>query len=127
MLSTKRLKAFLPTSRSEKAKTFYQGILGLKLLSEDNYALEFEANGTLLRITVVETFTPHSFTVLGWDVDDIRSMILKLTEKGVTFERYGFLRQDDLGVWTSPGGTEVAWFKDPDGNLLSLSGSKYKR
>lgn len=124
MLSTKRLKAFLPTSRSEKAKTFYQGILGLKLLSEDNYALEFEANGTLLRITVVETFTPHSFTVLGWDVDDIRSMILKLTEKGVTFERYGFLRQDDLGVWTSPGGTEVAWFKDPDGNLLSLSESK---
>ena len=121
MLSTKKLKAFLPTSGSEKAKSFYQGVLGLKLLSEDSYALEFEVNGTLLRITVVESFTPHSFTVLGWDVDDIRSMILKLTEKGVTFERYGFLRQDDLGVWTSPGGTEVAWFKDPDGNTLSLS------
>jgi catechol 2,3-dioxygenase-like lactoylglutathione lyase family enzyme len=124
MLSTKRLKAFLPTSHSDKAKTFYQDVLGLKLLSEDNYALEFEANGTLLRITVVETFTPHSFTALGWDVDDIRSMILNLTEKGVAFERYGFLRQDDLGVWTSPGGTEVAWFKDPDGNLLSLSEHK---
>ena len=116
--------AFLPTSGSDKAKTFYQGLLGLKLLSEDNYALEFEVNGTLLRITVVETFTPHSFTVLGWDVDDIRSMIVSLTEKGVTFERYGFLRQDDLGIWTSPGGTEVAWFKDPDGNLLSLSEHK---
>jgi len=124
MLSTERLKAFLPTSHSDKAKTFYQDVLGLKLLSEDNYALEFEANGTLLRITVVETFTPHSFTALGWDVDDIRPMILKLTEKGVAFERYGFLRQDDLGVWTSPGGTEVAWFKDPDGNLLSLSEHK---
>ena len=124
MLSTNRLKAFLPTSSSDKAKTFYQGVLGLKLLSEDNYALEFEANGTLLRITVVEKFMPHSFTVLGWDVDDIRSMILRLTEKGVSFERYGFLRQDDLGVWTSPGGTEVAWFKDPDGNLLSLSEHK---
>ena len=124
MLSTKTFKAFLPTSRSDKAKTFYQGVLGLKLLSEDNYALEFEVNGTLLRITVVETFTPHSFTVLGWDVDDIRSMIVRLIEKGVTFERYGFLRQDDLGIWTSPGGTEVAWFKDPDGNLLSLSEHK---
>lgn len=124
MLSTQRLKAFLPTSRSDKAKIFYQDVLGLKLLSEDDYALEFDANGTLLRITVVDTFTPHSFTVLGWDVDDIRSIILKLTEKGVSFERYGFLRQDDLGVWTSPGGTEVAWFKDPDGNLLSLSEPK---
>ena len=124
MLSTTKLKAFLPTSGSEKAKSFYQGVLGLKLISEDSYALEFEVNGTLLRITVVESFTPHSFTVLGWDVEDIRSMILSLTEKGVTFERYGFLRQDDLGVWTSPGGTEVAWFKDPDGNLLSLSEHK---
>jgi catechol 2,3-dioxygenase-like lactoylglutathione lyase family enzyme len=124
MLSTKRFKTFLPTSGSDKAKTFYQGILGLKLLSEDNYTLEFEVNGTLLRITVVETFTPHSFTVLGWDVDDIRSMIMRLIEKGVTFERYGFLRQDDLGIWTSPGGTDVAWFKDPDGNLLSLSEHK---
>ena len=124
MLSTKKLKAFLPTTGPDKAKMFYQDVLGLKLLSEDNFGLEFEVNGTLLRIAVVEVFTPHSFTVLGWDVDDIRSLILELTEKGVTFERYGFLRQDELGVWTAPGGTEVAWFKDPDGNLLSLSENK---
>ncbi len=124
MLSAKKLKAFLPTTHPDKAKTFYQNVLGLKLLSEDNYALEFDVNGTSLRITVVETFTPHSFTVLGWEVGDIRSMIRRLTEKGVVFERYNFLKQDDLGVWTSPGSAEVAWFKDPDNNLLSLTEQK---
>ena len=121
MLSAKKLKAFLPTSHPDKAKNFYGNILGLKLLSEDNYALEFDVNGTSLRITVVEAFAPHAFTVLGWDVDDIRSMIRRLVEKGVIFERYNFLKQDDLGVWTSPAGAEVAWFKDPDNNLLSLT------
>jgi catechol 2,3-dioxygenase-like lactoylglutathione lyase family enzyme len=124
MLSAKKLKAFLPTTHPDKAKAFYQNVLGLKLLSEDNYALEFDVNGTSLRITVVETFTPYSFTVLGWEVDDIRSMIRRLTEKGVVFERYNFLKQDDLGIWTSPSGAEVAWFKDPDNNLLSLTEQK---
>ena len=124
MLSAKKLKAFLPTTHPDKAKDFYGNVLGLKLLSEDNYALEFDVNGTPLRITVVEAFTPHSFTVLGWDVDDIRSVIRRLREKGVIFERYNFLKQDDQGVWTSPGGAEVAWFKDPDNNLLSLTEHK---
>jgi catechol 2,3-dioxygenase-like lactoylglutathione lyase family enzyme len=124
MLSSNKLKAFLPTSKPDKAKEFYQRVMGLKLLSEDNYGLEFDVNGTPLRITVVETFTPHAFTVLGWDVSDIRSMIARLNEKGINFEKYNFLKQDNLGIWSSPSGAEVAWFKDPDGNLLSLTEHK---
>jgi catechol 2,3-dioxygenase-like lactoylglutathione lyase family enzyme len=121
MLSDKKLKAFIPTTQPEKAKQFYQIILGLKLLSEDNYAMEFDANGTSLRVTRVETLNPHPFTVLGWDVEDIDSLIVLLKEKGVKFESYAFLKQDKLDIWTSPSGAKVAWFKDPDNNLLSLT------
>jgi hypothetical protein len=121
MLTHSSLKAFLPTVMPVEAKKFYKDILELKLLSEDNYALQFDANGTFLRITIVPQFKPHSFTVLGWDVNDIHSAIQLLNEKGVYCEKYDFLEQDSFGVWTSPSGTKVAWFKDPDGNLLSLS------
>jgi predicted enzyme related to lactoylglutathione lyase len=121
MLADKELKAFVPTVNPEKAKSFYEDILGLKLLSADNYALEFDANKTLLRVIIVEEFKPHEFTVLGWNVDDISSSIKSLNKKGVLCEKYDFLEQDDLGIWTSPGGSKVAWFKDPDGNVLSLS------
>ena len=121
MLADKELKAFVPTVKPEKAKSFYKDILGLKLLSEDNYALEFDANKILLRVIIVQELKPQVFTVLGWNVDDITSSIKLLNEKGVLFEKYDFLEQDDLGVWTSPGGSKVAWFKDPDGNILSLS------
>ncbi len=121
MLADKKLKAFVPTVMPDKAKLFYQDILGLKLLSEDKYALEFDANGTLLRVTRVNELKPHPFTVLGWDVDDISTTIKSLNKKGIVCEKYDFLEQDNLGVWTAPGGAKVAWFKDPDGNVLSLS------
>ncbi len=121
MLSDKKLKAFVPTIKPERAKIFYKDILGLKLLSEDNYALEFDANGTLLRVTIVQDFKPHPFTILGWNIDNIVSMIKQLNEKNIFCERYEFLEQDDLGIWTSPNGSKVAWFKDPDGNVLSLT------
>jgi hypothetical protein len=121
MLSDKKLKAFIPTINPVKAKKFYMDILGLTLLSEDNYALEFNANGTLLRITTVEKLNPQPFTVLGWDVDNIVFLIESLVSKGVIFERYNFFEQDNLGIWTSPSGAKVAWFKDTDGNLLSLT------
>jgi len=96
-------------------------ILGLTLLSEDNYAMEFNANGTLLRITTVPELEPHPFTVLGWSVDNITFLIESLISKGVVFERYGFLKHNKLGIWVAPSGAKVAWFKDPDGNLLSLT------
>jgi len=121
MLEDKKLKAFIPTVKQEQAKDFYRDILGLELLSQDSYALEFFANGTLLRITTVEKFVPHPFTVLGWDVDGLSDLIESFALKGVHFEKYDFLEQDKLRIWTSPGGARVAWFKDPDGNLLSLT------
>lgn len=121
MLADKKLKAFIPTMMPEKAKTFYQDILGLELLSEDEYALEFNANGVLLRVTTVPSLQPHEFTVLGWNVPDISSLIRLMNSKGIFCEKYAFLKQNDLGIWEAPGGTKVAWFKDPDGNLLSLT------
>jgi predicted enzyme related to lactoylglutathione lyase len=121
MLANKELKAFVPTVKPAEAKKFYNDILGLTLLSEDNYALEFNANGTLLRVSIVPELTPYPFTVLGWNIEDISSVIKSLNEKGITFEKYGFLQQDNLGIWTSPNGSKVAWFKDPDGNVLSLT------
>jgi len=121
MITRLKLKAFIPTIKSEKAKVFYKDLLGLKLISEDNYGLEFDSNGTRLRINIVQEFKPHPFTVLGWDVDSIKSTIQSLNKKGIVFEKYDFIEQDELGIWTAPGGTKVAWFKDPDKNILSLS------
>jgi catechol 2,3-dioxygenase-like lactoylglutathione lyase family enzyme len=121
MLADKKLKAFVPTIKPEEAKSFYQDILGLKLLSQDSYALEFEVNRALLRVTTVQELKPQPFTVLGWNVGDIASTIKLLNDKSVFCEKYDFLDQDDLGIWTSPNGSKVAWFKDPDGNVLSLT------
>lgn len=121
MLSDKKLKAFVPTVNPAKAKGFYMNTLGLKLISENAYALEFNTNGTPLRITIVPELKPHPFTVLGWNVDDIASIIKSLAAKGVVFERYDFFEQDKLGIWVAPSGAKVAWFKDPDGNILSLT------
>ena len=121
MLSQLKLKAFIPTTQLVKARKFYIEKLGLRILSEDNYGLECESNGTHLRITIVESLIPQPFTVLGWDTVDIISTVMRLGEKGIIFERYSFIEQDELGIWTAPDGTRVAWFKDPDGNVLSIS------
>jgi catechol 2,3-dioxygenase-like lactoylglutathione lyase family enzyme len=121
MLADKELKAFIPTLKPDKSKSFYKDILGLQLLSEDNYGFEFNANGTRLRVIIVEELKPQSFTVLGWNVSDIASTIKSLNKKGIVCEKYDFLDQDNLGIWISPGDSKVAWFKDPDGNVLSLT------
>ena len=121
MLANQTLRAFIPTVKRLEAKTFYQDILGLSLISEDEYALEFNSNGVLLRVTTVPDLVPHQFTSLGWNVSDIVSIIRELNKKGVFCERYNYFEQDDLGVWKAPSGTKVAWFKDPDGNVLSLT------
>ena len=121
MLADKELKAFVPTLKPDKAKLFYKDVLGLKFLSGDKYALEFEANGILLRVIIVPDLKPQEFTVLGWNVSDIISTIKSLNKKGVFCEKYDFMDQDKFGVWKSPGGSKVAWFKDPVGNILSLT------
>jgi predicted enzyme related to lactoylglutathione lyase len=115
------IKTFVPTTKPQEAKTFYQEILGFKLLNEDYFAIEFDANGTLLRVSIVPELNPQLFTILGWNVKDIHATIRELNAKGVTCEKYGFIDQDDLGVWVSPNGSKVAWFKDMDGNVLSLT------
>lgn len=121
MLNDKELKVFIPTKHPDKAKAFYGAILGLILLSEDDYAVEFDANGTRLRVIIVEELKPHPFTVLGWNVPDIDATIKQLNSRGITCEQFGFMEQDPLGIWIAPDGSKVCWFKDPDGNVLSLT------
>lgn len=121
MLVNPTITAFLPTVKPEHSKQFYMNSLGLNLVSEDDYAIEFEGGGIYLRITIVGKFNPHHFTVLGFKVDNIAFQVRSLAKKGVEFERYDSLDQDDLGVWASPSGAQIAWFKDPDGNILSLT------
>jgi len=105
-----------------RAKVFYRDTLGLRLVSEEPpFALVFEANGIMLRLGMAKELPPAHGTVLGWQVPDINATIHELEEAGVRFERYGQLKQDDSGIWTSPTGAKVAWFKDPDGNILSVS------
>lgn len=122
MLAAKNVVAFVPTVHSEESKHFYADILGLRLVSEDAFALVFDANGTMLRIAKVGKFVPQQFTVLGWETKDISETVSKLESKGVKFEKYGMPGQDERGIWSAPGGAaKVAWFKDPDGNVLSVS------
>jgi len=121
VLSQSKIVAFAATSKPESAKSFYEQTLGLRLLTDDPFAVVFDANGIMLRVQKVQAHTPPNYTVLGWDVADIRAEIKELTGRGVRFERYEWLSQDESGVWTSPSGGKIAWFKDPDGNVLSLT------
>lgn len=125
MLGKAKLTAFAATAHPRRARAFYQRTLGLRLLTDDRFALAFDSNGVQLRVQKVEKVTPPPFTVLGWEVASIRRAMTALAKAGVTFERYPFLEQDAAGVWTAPGGTRVAWFKDPDGNLLSLAEARH--
>jgi catechol 2,3-dioxygenase-like lactoylglutathione lyase family enzyme len=121
VLAPARLTAFLATADAPRARAFYERVIGLRLLSDDEFALAFDANGVNLRIQKVQAVNPHPFTALGWQVTDIASVVGGLSRAGIRFERYAFMEQDAAGIWTAPGGTKVAWFKDPDGNLLSVA------
>lgn len=123
MLQTSKIVGFTATTRPDEARNFYGDILGLQLLEETPFAIVFDANGTTVLIQKVESVQAPVYTLLGWEVDDIADVVKQLGERGVKFERYDGLEQDEFGIWHSPGGTKVAWFKDPDGNLLSLSES----
>jgi catechol 2,3-dioxygenase-like lactoylglutathione lyase family enzyme len=115
---------FTFTTDPARAKSFYTNTLGLPFLSQDDYALVFQANGALLRVSLVPDHTPSPHPILGWQVTGIAALVTRLAQAGVTFERYPYLEHDELGIWTSPdGAAKVAFFKDPDGNLLSLTES----
>ena len=121
MLADEKMKAFVPTTKPKEASAFYRNVIGLTLLSEDEYALEFEANGILLRVITVPELKPQGFTVLGWNVQDIYTIIKSLNDNGIECNKYDFFEQDNFGVWLSPGGSKVACFNDPDGNVLSIT------
>jgi catechol 2,3-dioxygenase-like lactoylglutathione lyase family enzyme len=121
MLAEQTLVAFVATIDAARARAFYQETLGLPLLSEDAFALVFDANGSTIRMQKVANFSPQPFTTLGWTVLDIDGVVAGLKGKNVVCEHFPGMDQDAHGIWASPSGARVAWFKDPDGNLLSLT------
>lgn len=116
-----RIVTFLLTKNPEACLRFYRDVLGFTFLRDDEFALVFDLHGTMLRISKMPDFTPAQHTVLGWAVEDIGAAVGELVRKGVAFERYPNMGQDGDGIATFPTGDKVAWFKDPDGNVLSLS------
>ncbi len=120
MLAESALVGLVPTTNFARAKAFYADQLGLSLQHDDGFALVFRAGGNMLRVVKVESLAPQPFTVLGWEVQDIHAAVTQLRERGVRFEQFPFMNAGE-GVWTAPSGDRVAWFKDPDGNTLSLS------
>ena len=122
MLGGGKITAMLATTRPDAARQFYIEVLGLRLVSEDAFAVVCDWAGTALRLQKVQAHTPHPFTALGWSVPDIQAAAKDLAARGVVFERFAGMEQDEAGVWTPPGASGgVCWFKDPDGNLLSLA------
>jgi catechol 2,3-dioxygenase-like lactoylglutathione lyase family enzyme len=120
MLASSRLSGFFRTTDPKKARDFYERVLGLTLERENEYVMIFRGEQCVIVGQKVDEFTPVPSTILGWEVQDIRKIVSFLAERGVVFERYEWMEQDHLGIWTSPDGGKVAWFKDPDGNVLSV-------
>jgi catechol 2,3-dioxygenase-like lactoylglutathione lyase family enzyme len=121
MIKLDQMIGFVITSKPDEAKTFYGDKLGFHFIVDDGFALVFDAHGTMLRVAKLQRFTPAQYTVLGWQVKDIGAAVNDLSAAGVPFERYEFMKPDAQGICTFPTGDKVAWFKDPDGNVLSVS------
>jgi catechol 2,3-dioxygenase-like lactoylglutathione lyase family enzyme len=124
MLGDAELIAFVPTRDAARATAFYAGVLGLRLVAEEAFAQVFDAGGTMLRVARLggdASYQPPPFTLVGWRVPDAQAAARQLGERGVEMLRYAGMEQDELGIWTAPGGARVAWFRDPDGNVLSIS------
>ncbi len=121
MLHGSKLVAFAATTDGTRAAEFYSNVLGLAIRSNDAFAISLDAGGVELRLQKVERFTPQPFTTLGWQVGDVADVVARLAQHRVSLERYPWLEQDVAGIWCAPSGARVAWFKDPDDNLLSVS------
>jgi catechol 2,3-dioxygenase-like lactoylglutathione lyase family enzyme len=121
VLGNHHIMAFVATMQADRTRDFYERALGLKFVEDSPFAMVFDANGIMLRVQKVKEFQPASYTALGWSVPDIRAAVENLARRGVRFERYEGVPHDDLGVWSAPGGAQIAWFKDPSGNILSLT------
>ena len=121
MLGSSAVVAFAPSTDLARSRAFFGDVLGLRVLDESPFAVSFDAAGTLLRVTLVDNFNPAAYTILGWHVDDIERVAEEFGSRGIAAERYPWLEQDARGSWTAPSGDRVLWFKDPDGNVLSLT------
>ena len=123
ILAASPLVAFVPMCEPARSRRFYESVLGLPLLADElPFALVFQAPGVTLRVTRVESLTPQPFTILGWQVANIESTVTALTHAGVEFLRYpGMNDAHPLAIWTAPSGSRIAWFHDPDRNVLSLT------
>ena len=121
MLASGKMVGFVPTTDYDQARAFYEGKLGFEFVSLDQYALVMSVGGHQVRISKTPNFTPRQGTILGWEVENIEAAAAWLRDRGVTLEKYPFAQDRELGIWTTPAGDKVAWFKDPDGNILSVS------
>jgi catechol 2,3-dioxygenase-like lactoylglutathione lyase family enzyme len=121
MLASGKMVGFVPTKDYDQARAFYEGKLGFEFVSLDQYALVVSVGGHMIRIVKVPSFIPVQATILGWEVDRIEAVVTWLRDRGVVLEKYPFAQDRELGIWTTPSGEKVAWFKDPDGNILSIS------
>jgi len=121
VLGSSDLIAFAAAADLRRAREFYELTLGLPVTEQSDFACVFDANGTMLRVTAVPEVARPGYAVLGWRVSDITAAVRGLAARGVVFLRYDGMDQDDDGVWATPGGDRVAWFADPDGNILSLT------
>jgi catechol 2,3-dioxygenase-like lactoylglutathione lyase family enzyme len=116
------LVGFIPTRDGDAARDFYENKVGLHFISEDQFAIVFQSGENMIRLARTGSFTPAPFTILGWLTSHIERDVRGMSARGVKFERYDYMGpQDELGIWTTPGGDKVAWFKDPDGNTLSIA------
>ena len=121
MRSEQPLFTFVPVKDAGRAKDFYEDTLGLDLLEDTAFAIVFKVPGGTLRLAKTPDFIPQPFSLIGWVVPDLDADMADLRDKGVVFEIFPGLPQDEAGIWTVPDGTRICWFRDPDGNLLSLT------
>jgi catechol 2,3-dioxygenase-like lactoylglutathione lyase family enzyme len=121
MLAAGKMVGFIPTTDYDKARAFYEGKLGFEFVSIDQFAMVMNAGGHMIRIAKIPNFKPLQGTILGWEAENIAAVAAWLVDRGVTLEKYPFAQDQKLGIWTTPNGDKVAWFKDADGNILSIS------
>lgn len=121
MLIPGKMMGFLLTKDYDLARAFFESKLDFQFVSQDQFALAMKAGDNMIRIVKVPTFTPLQSTVLGWQVQNIETVVAQMKQCGVVFEKYPFIQDPEVGIWTAPNGDKVAWFKDPDGNVLSVS------
>lgn len=121
MLESAKMMGFLITKDYDASRAFYEGKLGLEFVSVDQFAMVMRVGGHMVRISKLAEFTPQRFTVLGWEVPDVSAAVTWLEQQGVAMEKYPWVQDQEHGIWSTPDGSKVAWFKDPDGNVLSVS------